>query len=428
MTGDLNLRYLEKQWLTRLPAERAFRRMRGTSDKTLATWLRRHDETEEGISDRETWIRDEFDFLLGFYSIVEIAMMIGFVSELPDAFYKKHLRVLNHPALRRYYEWNYPLDLPRRLRERLLFGIEYQVIENTFLDAFFYEFLELTKAVERDKDMESFLWCLDGGYRQDRQGESDLDAVTRALSKADRLAGATQRPPNKRGELDRALNGFCKFIQFCEGLDSLIQRLKGQPEMAEAMWLAHAYWFRRLETDMGTDLEKAVFSLASWNCGAKNKAVLRSRVAEINNILSRLAAPPTTQWKISPRGKMISHMQTATQEVLLPSVKGDIMERNETPAGAGVESAKLRKLLDLSVNEIELSVRAANALNNANIVAVGQLIEKTEADLLKYRNFGKKSITEIKDKLGEMGLSLGMRVSLGTAEWVEVEQTSSQNA
>ncbi len=73
------------------------------------------------------------------------------------------------------------------------------------------------------------------------------------------------------------------------------------------------------------------------------------------------------------------------------------------------EKNKLKKLLNMSVNEIELSVRAANCLNNANITTVGQLAMKTEAEMLKYRNFGKKSLNEIKDKLEALGLSLGMK-------------------
>jgi DNA-directed RNA polymerase subunit alpha len=72
------------------------------------------------------------------------------------------------------------------------------------------------------------------------------------------------------------------------------------------------------------------------------------------------------------------------------------------------EKSKLKKLLNMSVNEIELSVRAANCLNNANITSVGQLAMKTESEMLKYRNFGKKSLNEIKDKLTALGLSLGM--------------------
>jgi DNA-directed RNA polymerase subunit alpha len=62
-----------------------------------------------------------------------------------------------------------------------------------------------------------------------------------------------------------------------------------------------------------------------------------------------------------------------------------------------------------SVNELELSVRAANCLKNANIKTIADLVQKTEADMLRTKNFGKKSLNEIKEILTEMGLSLGMR-------------------
>ena len=80
------------------------------------------------------------------------------------------------------------------------------------------------------------------------------------------------------------------------------------------------------------------------------------------------------------------------------------------------EKAKLKKLLNMSVNEIELSVRAANCLNNANITTVGQLALKTEQEMLKYRNFGKKSLNEIKDKLVSLNLSLGMNFEPGLVD------------
>lgn len=85
------------------------------------------------------------------------------------------------------------------------------------------------------------------------------------------------------------------------------------------------------------------------------------------------------------------------------------IEFEAAPEAQSEENAELRKLLNMSVNEIELSVRAANCLNNANITTVGQLAMKTEAEMLRYRNFGKKSLTEIKEKLAELGLSLGMK-------------------
>ena len=88
----------------------------------------------------------------------------------------------------------------------------------------------------------------------------------------------------------------------------------------------------------------------------------------------------------------------------------DQIEFDNKPESESEENAELRKLLNMSVNEIELSVRAANCLNNANITTVGQLALKSEAEMLKYRNFGKKSLNEIKDKLQELGLSLGMQL------------------
>jgi len=89
------------------------------------------------------------------------------------------------------------------------------------------------------------------------------------------------------------------------------------------------------------------------------------------------------------------------------------VEFEETVDKQDDEKMKLKKLLNMSVNEIELSVRAANCLNNANITTVGQLAMKSESEMLKYRNFGKKSLNEIKDKLTALGLALGMTFESG---------------
>src|SRR5436190_3627197 len=90
-------------------------------------------------------------------------------------------------------------------------------------------------------------------------------------------------------------------------------------------------------------------------------------------------------------------------------VSQEAYEFESVAAEVSEEQNKLRKLLNMSVNEIELSVRAANCLNNANITTVGELAMKTEQEMLKYRNFGKKSLNEIKEKLEALGLSLGMK-------------------
>ncbi|MBB5227043.1 DNA-directed RNA polymerase subunit alpha [Treponema ruminis] len=69
---------------------------------------------------------------------------------------------------------------------------------------------------------------------------------------------------------------------------------------------------------------------------------------------------------------------------------------------------KIRQLLNTPVEELELSVRSSNCLKNANIRTIGELTRKTEDDIAKTRNFGKKSLTEIKEKLLEWNLNLGM--------------------
>jgi DNA-directed RNA polymerase subunit alpha len=98
------------------------------------------------------------------------------------------------------------------------------------------------------------------------------------------------------------------------------------------------------------------------------------------------------------------------------------VEFEETETKQDDEKAKLKKLLNMSVNEIELSVRAANCLNNANITTVGQLSMKTEAEMLKYRNFGKKSLNEIKEKLASLGLALGTNIDQSLLESPKEEE------
>ena len=70
----------------------------------------------------------------------------------------------------------------------------------------------------------------------------------------------------------------------------------------------------------------------------------------------------------------------------------------------------LNENLFKTVDSLELSVRAANCLENANIKFIGELVTKSEGDMLKTKNFGRKSLNEIKDILAEMGLSLGMKI------------------
>jgi DNA-directed RNA polymerase subunit alpha len=72
------------------------------------------------------------------------------------------------------------------------------------------------------------------------------------------------------------------------------------------------------------------------------------------------------------------------------------------------DDERVRQILNTPVEELELSVRSSNCLKNANIKTIGELTRKTEDDIAKTRNFGKKSLLEIKEKLKEWNLGLGI--------------------
>jgi DNA-directed RNA polymerase subunit alpha len=101
-------------------------------------------------------------------------------------------------------------------------------------------------------------------------------------------------------------------------------------------------------------------------------------------------------------------------ELLTEHLKIFVVQRKETEdagAAVGSEDPELARKLARPVEELELSVRAANCLKAANIRTIGDLVVREEADMLQFHNFGKKSLDEIKAILDSMGLHLGMQLS-----------------
>ena len=106
----------------------------------------------------------------------------------------------------------------------------------------------------------------------------------------------------------------------------------------------------------------------------------------------------------------------------------NVVEFEDVEAKVDIAREQLLKTLNMSVNEIELSVRAANCLNNANITTVGQLAQKSEAEMLKYRNFGKKSLNEIKAKLQDLGLGLGVKFDEDVIKILKGQEAAKEKA
>jgi len=138
-------------------------------------------------------------------------------------------------------------------------------------------------------------------------------------------------------------------------------------------------------------------------------AVENTRVGQITDY-DKLILEVWTDGRITPDDALKQAASILNHHLdVFDRVSEESYEFESQQSEVSEEQNKLRKLLNMSVNEIELSVRAANCLNNANITTVGELAMKTEQEMLKYRNFGKKSLNEIKEKLEALGLSLGMK-------------------
>ena len=99
-----------------------------------------------------------------------------------------------------------------------------------------------------------------------------------------------------------------------------------------------------------------------------------------------------------------------TESVSVTRLQGDSGLAVEEPVAASPDSEELRQKLEQPVSALELSVRAYNCLDGEDIKTIGELVAWKESDLLKVRNFGKTTLVEIKAKLEEIGLSLGMEV------------------
>lgn len=141
-------------------------------------------------------------------------------------------------------------------------------------------------------------------------------------------------------------------------------------------------------------------------------AVESARVGQQTDF-DRLRLEVTTNGTISPEEAVSTAAQILKNHMDIFIRPGEEIEA-PPPVGAEAEAAvpasQLEEKLDKSIEELELSVRSFNCLEAAGIKTIRDLVQKSESEMLKYRNFGRKSLTEIKNILKEMGLSFNMKL------------------
>lgn len=138
-----------------------------------------------------------------------------------------------------------------------------------------------------------------------------------------------------------------------------------------------------------------------------NFHVENARVGRMTDY-DRLNLEIWTDGSLNPQ-EAISSAAGILREHLAICIPSEEMREVEPDSSQTEMQVELHKNLSRSVNELELSVRAANCLKNANIKTIEDLVHRSEMEMLKTKNFGKKSLNEIKDVLAEMGLGLGIK-------------------
>jgi DNA-directed RNA polymerase subunit alpha len=184
------------------------------------------------------------------------------------------------------------------------------------------------------------------------------------------------------------------------------RRLQMDIEVSVGRGYALASAYKKSPEDIGLIPVDALFSPVLL----VRYTVEDTRVGQMTNY-DRLILEIETDGCVSPDEALKESVVVLQRHLrVFDSVSATELEFDDEVQEVDEEQNRLKTLLNMSVNEIELSVRAANCLNNANITTVGELAMKSESEMLKYRNFGKKSLNEIRLKLEELGLSLGSKI------------------
>jgi DNA-directed RNA polymerase subunit alpha len=139
-----------------------------------------------------------------------------------------------------------------------------------------------------------------------------------------------------------------------------------------------------------------------------NYTVTNARVGQRTDY-DKLTLEVWTDGSLNPE-EAVAYAAKILKDQLSIFITFDEQQEEKETSKPSEETEKPNENLFRSVDELELSVRSANCLKHADIKLIGDLVQKTEAEILATKNFGRKSLNEIKEILSEMGLSLGMKL------------------
>jgi DNA-directed RNA polymerase subunit alpha len=195
--------------------------------------------------------------------------------------------------------------------------------------------------------------------------------------------------------------------------DLVIANLTGETELSMTLTVRRGRGYEPVtqrELDTGEDRPIGKLPLDASYSPIRRVAIdVQSARVEQRTDLDRLVIDLETNGTIDPKGA-VQQAAGILRDQLSSFVALEGTQREETGGEAVPEPPPIDPILLRPVDDLELTVRSANCLKAENIYLIGDLIQRTEVELLKTPNLGKKSLTEIKDVLATRGLSLGMRL------------------
>jgi len=215
---------------------------------------------------------------------------------------------------------------------------------------------------------------------------------------------------NKKGELtakDIKTDGDIQILNPDLHIAELTEDTKFKMEIDIGMGRSYvpSEQNKRPDAPVGTIFLDSLFSpVQKVNCEVEN-----TRVAQRTDY-DKLIIEVWTDGSLTPEDALCYASKTLKDHFQLFIKLDEELEMAEEEV-EDEETLKIRNLLKTRVDELELSVRSSNCLRAANIQTLEDLVQKTEPEMLKYRNFGRKSLTELNSVLAELGLSFGMDIS-----------------
>ncbi len=193
--------------------------------------------------------------------------------------------------------------------------------------------------------------------------------------------------------------------------DQVIATLDNEGKLEMEMVVRHGRGYVSADSNRGEDLATGFIAIDSIFAPVRRGAynVSNARVGQMTDY-DKLTLEVWTNGAVRP-DDAVAYAAKILKEQLTIFVNFDEAEEEEVKTLVDASGRpSLNENLFKTVDSLELSVRAANCLENANIKFIGELVTKSESEMLKTKNFGRKSLNEIKDILSEMGLSLGMKI------------------